>query len=76
MTDYSSRLDPKLAEAWRTNLLNATEPIFAVIFIFEFFVKIIGMGFIFEKGSYLRDAWNVLDFIVVLFRFQNNYFIN
>ena len=24
------------------------------------------MGFIFEKGTYLRDFWNVIDFIVVL----------
>lgn len=23
------------------------------------------MGFIFNKGSYLRDAWNILDFIII-----------
>ena len=25
------------------------------------------MGFLFGKGTYLRDPWNVLDFIIVLF---------
>lgn len=29
-------------------------------------IKIIGMGFIFNKKSYLRDMWNVLDFLIVL----------
>lgn len=28
-------------------------------------VKIIAFGFIFGKNSYLRDPWNVLDFIIV-----------
>ncbi len=28
-------------------------------------LKIIGLGFIFNKGSYLRDYWNILDFIIV-----------
>lgn len=28
-------------------------------------VKIIAFGFIFGKNSYLRDSWNVLDFIIV-----------
>ena len=28
--------------------------------------KIIGYGFIFGKGTYLRDPWNILDFIIVM----------
>ena len=28
-------------------------------------LKIIGYGFIFNKGAYLRDAWNLLDFVIV-----------
>lgn len=27
--------------------------------------KIIGLGFILNKGSYLRDSWNILDFVIV-----------
>jgi hypothetical protein len=29
-------------------------------------MKIIGMGFCIHKNSYLRDGWNILDFIVVV----------
>jgi hypothetical protein len=32
----------------------------------ECMLKILGMGFILEKGSYLRDAWNILDFTIVI----------
>jgi hypothetical protein len=28
-------------------------------------LKIIGMGFVFNKGAYLRDFWGNLDFIIV-----------
>ncbi len=40
--------------------------VFTIIFIIESMLKIIGMGFLFEKGSYLRDYWNILDFTIVL----------
>jgi hypothetical protein len=29
-------------------------------------LKIIAMGFFMETNSYLRDTWNILDFIVVM----------
>ena len=29
-------------------------------------LKILGMGFIFNKDAYLRDMWNIIDFIVVV----------
>ena len=28
-------------------------------------LKIIGLGFSFDKNAYLRDMWNILDFIIV-----------
>jgi len=28
--------------------------------------KILGMGFIMNKGAYLRDYWNILDFTIVM----------
>lgn len=46
-------------------MLDASEYVFGVIFMCEFFIKMIGMGFVLEKGSYLRDGWNILDFTVV-----------
>jgi voltage-dependent calcium channel N type alpha-1B len=36
------------------------------IFILEALFKIIRMGFVFDKGSYLRDGWCILDFLIVL----------
>lgn len=30
------------------------------------FLKIIGLGFVLPKGSYLRDSWNILDFVIVI----------
>lgn len=41
--------------------------IISVIFITECVVKIIVMGFYFGEMTYLRDSWNVLDFIIVFF---------
>jgi hypothetical protein len=34
--------------------------------VFECGIKIVAMGFVIEPGSYLRDPWNWLDFIVVV----------
>lgn len=37
-------------------------------------LKIIGKGFVLNKGAYLRDAWNILDFVIVVsayFEFMN-----
>lgn len=42
------------------------EKVFTILFTFESGVKIVAMGFCLEKSSYLRDAWNWLDFSVVL----------
>jgi hypothetical protein len=36
------------------------------VFIFEAALKIIAMGFIFHKYSYMRYGWNVVDFIIVI----------
>lgn len=43
-----------------------TEPYFIGIFCFESGIKILALGFAFHKGSYLRNGWNVMDFVVVL----------
>ena len=32
----------------------------------EFVVKAVSMGLVFEKGTYLRDPWNMIDFAVVI----------
>ena len=42
------------------------EIIFTVVFTLELLVKSVSMDFIYSKGSYLRDPWNVIDFLVVV----------
>ncbi|XP_042564802.1 voltage-dependent R-type calcium channel subunit alpha-1E isoform X4 [Clupea harengus] len=46
--------------------LEKTEPYFIGMFCFEAGIKLVALGFVFHKGSYLRNGWNVMDFIVVL----------
>jgi hypothetical protein len=46
--------------------LNKADQIFTVYYILEAIIKIIAFGFIMHKKSYLRDPWNVMDFLVVI----------
>ena len=39
---------------------------FNMIFTCEAVIKIIAMGFFLNKGSYLTEPWNVLDFFIVV----------
>jgi len=47
-------------------MVEKTEIFFTVSFTIEAIIKIMALGLIFGKTSYLRDAWNWLDFIVVV----------
>ena len=46
--------------------LNFISDGFTVIFLVESWLKIAAMGFVFHKYAYLRDTWNLIDFIIVL----------
>lgn len=47
-------------------VMSGIDYFFNVFFAIEMLLKTISMGFILDKGSYLRDTWNILDgFIVV-----------
>jgi Na+-translocating ferredoxin:NAD+ oxidoreductase RnfA subunit len=47
--------------------LKICDEVFTVIFVCEMVMKVIARGFIFNgKRAYLRNGWNVLDFIIVL----------
>ena len=45
---------------------NVFDPILTCFFTLEFVLKVIAFGFVLDETSYLRDAWNWLDFIVVV----------
>lgn len=42
------------------------EHIFLGLYSFEMCMKILAMGFIMNKGAYLRDFWCILDFVIVM----------
>jgi hypothetical protein len=49
-------------------LLEIFDFVFTFLFLFEAIIKIIALGFIFTSipvTPYIRNAWNILDFIVV-----------
>jgi hypothetical protein len=58
--------DPHYKDALVNRLLVESEYYFTVAFTAEFLVKVVAMGFFVDANSYLRDAWNWLDFIVVV----------
>ena len=41
------------------------DSIFLYLYTIEMATKIIGLGFIIGKNTYLQDPWNILDFIIV-----------
>lgn len=46
--------------------IESSEVLFTAIYTFESGVKVMARGFILESFTYLRDAWNWLDFTVIL----------
>jgi Ion transport protein len=46
--------------------LEELEPVFMGIFTVEMCTKIIAMGFVLHPDSYLRNPWNIMDFVVVV----------
>lgn len=46
--------------------LEILDLIFTGLYTLEMVLKIMGMGFIMNQGSYIRDSWNILDFIIVI----------
>lgn len=47
-------------------LQEETEIYFVVIFLVEALLKIVALGFVLHKGAYLRNIWNIMDFVVVV----------
>lgn len=47
-------------------ILYWVDVIFAVIFTLEMMLKIIDMGLLLHRGSYLRNGWNCIDCVIVI----------
>uniref|UniRef100_A0A3Q3J762 Voltage-dependent N-type calcium channel subunit alpha n=1 Tax=Monopterus albus TaxID=43700 RepID=A0A3Q3J762_MONAL len=57
--------DPVWANAPRNNVLKYLDYAFTGVFTFEMVIKMVDLGLLLHPGSYFRDLWNILDFIVV-----------
>ena len=64
-TDYTERVDVNYVSP-RNRVFGYIDIVFSVIFLGECVSKLIALGFFWHKNSYLRDAWNWLDFFIVI----------
>ena len=64
-TDYQERVDTSYVSP-RNEFFAKVDVVFSIIFLCECASKLIALGFCFHKNSYMRDAWNWLDFFIVI----------
>ncbi|XP_035763902.1 voltage-dependent P/Q-type calcium channel subunit alpha-1A-like isoform X2 [Neolamprologus brichardi] len=57
--------DPVWPNSPRNDVLRYFDYVFTGVFTFEMLVKMVDLGLVLHQGSYFRDLWNILDFIVV-----------
>jgi hypothetical protein len=57
--------DPLRDPSENPYFMELSDDIFQYLYTIEMVVKIVSMGFLCNKGSYLRDAWNILDFVII-----------
>ncbi|XP_047655702.1 voltage-dependent R-type calcium channel subunit alpha-1E isoform X3 [Tachysurus fulvidraco] len=58
--------DPVATNSDWNKVLRYFDYVFTGVFTFEMIIKMIEQGLILHDGSYFRDLWNILDFIVVV----------
>ncbi|KAL6459367.1 hypothetical protein MHYP_G00328390 [Metynnis hypsauchen] len=58
--------DPVATNSDWNKVLRYFDYVFTGVFTFEMIIKMIEQGLILHDGSYFRDLWNILDFIVVI----------
>ncbi|VDQ01030.1 unnamed protein product [Trichobilharzia regenti] len=65
-TALSEKLVSTLIFLNRKIYYEQTETYFLIIFCVEALLKIVALGFLFHRKAYLRNIWNIMDFIVVV----------
>ena len=58
--------DPINPNAFDTGIFAYLDSIFLSLYTAEMILKVCAWGFVLNKGSYLRDTWNILDFIIIM----------
>ena len=69
--DYMYHPAPNKKKPIANTIVDYAEIIFTLIYCFEMAVKLVALGIIEGKGTYLRLGWNVVDFAVVVVGFVN-----
>jgi hypothetical protein len=62
MFDYSDRN----SRGQNNKLTDIFSMCFSIVYTIEAILRIIALGFVVHKKSYLREPWNLIDFIVVI----------
>lgn len=57
--------DPLQAQSYRNTILNYFDYFFTTVFTIEITLKVVVYGLAFHKGSFCRNAFNLLDILVV-----------
>jgi Ion transport protein len=57
---------PTITDEYFNNTIDLIVNIISGCFIAEAVLKIIALGFVWGEGTYLKDSWNILDFMIVL----------
>lgn len=57
---------PSIVDPYFNDTIDLIVNIISACFIGEAVLKIVSMGFAIGPGTYLKDSWNILDFIIVL----------
>jgi hypothetical protein len=65
---------PVIEEAYFDDTINNMTTIISIFFVGEAVIKIISMGFIIGENTYLKDSWNILDFVIVFSSILNWFF--
>lgn len=59
--------EPQLTDEYQKKTINFILETISIIFLIEFSIKVVVMGFYWGEKTYLRDPWNILDFGIVFF---------
>jgi hypothetical protein len=65
---------PVIEEVYFDDTINNMTTIISIFFVGEAVIKIISMGFIIGENTYLKDSWNILDFVIVFSSILNWFF--
>eukprot|EP00798_Chlamydomonas_sp_ICE-L_P011748 gene11748-34474_t len=60
---------PGFSESTTGQALIMSNYVFVAVFTIEFITKVMAYGFLLEPKTYLRNGWNILDFIVLITAF-------